>query len=79
MKLHKITEKQLFTMVEERMSLQSTQRSLESYKLPKYSLNYFKSEEFSKVFTTWDEYKKQQFLKSLAGTYWKTIAPYINK
>jgi len=79
MKANKITDKQLFNMIEERLQLQSTQKALEFYQLPKNSLSYFKSEDFIKMFSTWDEYKKQSFLKKIAGTYWKNVAAILTQ
>jgi len=76
----KITENKIKLIIEDRLSLQSTKRALEIYRLPKISLNYFESGEFiSNYFSKWDELKKQSFLKTLGGQYWQTVKNILDR
>jgi hypothetical protein len=77
--MKKITEKQLFDIILQRLTLQSTRRVVESYGLPKYTISYFKSTEFYQLFNSWDHIKQTKFLQSLAGGYAKEVIKYLNK
>lgn len=79
--MKKITEKQLFNIIQDRLSLQSTQRNLESYRLPKYKndISYFQSADFISTFKNWDNKKQEKFLQNLAGNYWGVAVQTFNK
>lgn len=66
-----LSNTQLKNLVIQRLEMQSTQRNLSIYKLKQNNLNYFESTEFSRIFNTWDEHRKQNFLKDVGGEYWK--------
>lgn len=76
--MRNINKTKLKMLIEDRLSLQSTKRALESYRLPKISLNYFESPEFiQNHFSKWDKYKQDIFLKTLSGEYWKNYKKII--
>lgn len=67
------SEKNVKNIIDGRLSLQSTRRTISQYNLPvnenQYSFKYFKSPEFGQIFNKWDETKRKKFLFELAGTY----------
>jgi hypothetical protein len=73
------TEKQIRLIIEDRLSLQSTSRSLELYRLPSISLNYFESADFARIYETWDEFRKRSFLKTVAGEYQYFLKGFIER
>lgn len=80
MKNYQITEKQLKNIINERLSMQSTRRALEVYKLKRYDLNYFESAEFGQIFKDWNETKQFNFLKLTAGNvYFKKVQELIGR
>lgn len=70
---------QIKNILIDRLNLQSTRRTLENYKLKNYSLNYFESPEFAGIFQTWDDRKKENFLKDVGGFYWKNLGEFIGR
>jgi len=65
--------KDLDFIVESRLSMQSTQRYLDENKIPA-NIAFIKSENFrDKVYNTWPEFKKKNFLITLAGLHWKKL------
>ena len=67
------SESNVKNIIDGRLSLQSTRRTINQYNLPvkeqDYSFKYFKSAEFGQIFNKWDEEKRKKFLFELAGTY----------
>ncbi len=73
------TEKQIRLIIEDRLTLQSTKRALEIYRLPAASLNYFESAGFAEIFNSWDEFRKRSFLKTVAGEYQYFLKGFIDR
>lgn len=65
------SERNIKSVIEARLGLQSTQRTIDQYNLPVkiYNFNYFRSPEFAEVFKQWDEKKQSKFLTDLGGFY----------
>jgi len=69
----------LNSILEGRLELPSVRRYLEENKLP-ISTSFFQSADFKeKFYNTWSEYKKKDFLFTMAGVEWKEMQIMIEK
>ena len=79
-KMKKITSTQLKNIIEQRLSMQSTRRTLfDQYCLKSYDLNYFNSQEFNDTYSKWNDEKKKKFLGLVAGAANLKWAAELNK
>ena len=54
-------------IIEQRMKLQSTVRTLESFGIKIFNLKFFNSKEFKKNYNSWGDSTKKSFLIALGG------------
>ena len=65
-------------ILENRLEMQSVRRYLDANRV-KPNKNFFKSAEFKELYNQWPEYKKKDFLSTLAGPQWKAMQEMIEK
>ncbi len=61
-------EDKILFIIENRLKLQSIQRYLDDFKIPKDNAKFFFSKEFAaKFYKNWNEFKKKDFLINIVG------------
>ncbi len=68
-------------ILENRLQLQSVQRYLDGYQIPRKNFEYFVSRRFVKEhFMKWETFKQKNFLVTMVGTaYWKQFKQMLEK
>lgn len=78
---HITDQKELESLINSRLSMQSTQRTLQaSYGVRIPTLAYIKSREFANIYSNFDLLRKKHFLTVLAGPFaWQNAGQLIEK
>lgn len=77
---HYTVKEQVISIIEGRLAMQSTQRTLANYGVRIPSLSYILSEEFYSKYSNFSEIKKREFLEILAGRFhWTKAKQLIEK
>jgi len=57
----------IVNIIEQRIKLQSTARAIEAFGVKFVNVKFFNSNDFKKLYNSWDDSKKKNFLITLGG------------
>jgi hypothetical protein len=73
-------EERIRYVLESRLRMQSVQRELDRYKIPKRNFEYFKSSDFKRDhLEKLNPFQKRELLKTIVGVNWKQLQQMLEK